>query len=60
MREPEFVRLKTAAHTFDVGESTLRRYVSKGVLAAKRIGPRNIRVRPEDVRALLTPVESKS
>lgn len=54
--EPEFLTLAQAAEIFGTSERTIRRLIESGSLPAFRIGPRVLRVRVEDVRALARPV----
>ena len=46
---------QAAAHS-GVAVKTIYRYVENGTLPAVRFGPRSIRIRREDLLALLTPV----
>ncbi len=48
--------LETAGEFLNVTDRSLRRYIADGRLPAYRIGSRQIRVRREDVEALLTPI----
>ena len=47
---------ETAADMLAVNPRTIRRYISSGDLPAYRLGPRQLRVKREDVAALLTPI----
>ncbi|WP_193117351.1 helix-turn-helix domain-containing protein [Brachybacterium tyrofermentans] len=50
------ITLDDAAEMLAVNTRTIRRYVSAGDLPAFRLGPRHIRVKHDDVLALLVPV----
>lgn len=50
------ITLDDAAEMLAVNTRTIRRYVSSGDLPAFRLGPRHIRVKHDDVLALLVPV----
>lgn len=50
--------LKEAAEWCGISERTLRRRIAEGNLPAYRLGPRYIRVRSEDIEALLRPIPS--
>lgn len=50
--------LKAAAAWYGVSERTLRRRIAEGRLPAYRVGPRSIRVSPEDVAALAKRIPS--
>lgn len=45
-----------AAEQLGVHHISVRRYISRGLLRAYRIGPRMIRIRAEDVEALRKPI----
>lgn len=48
-----------AASLLGVSLNTLNRYMNTGVLRRVKIGPRVVRINPEDVRALLNPEEEE-
>ena len=48
--------IETAADMLAVHPRTIRRYIAAGDLPAYRLGPRQIRVRHDDVTALLSPI----
>ena len=48
--------IESAADMLAVNPRTIRRYISSGDLPAYRLGPRQLRVKREDVAALLTPI----
>jgi excisionase family DNA binding protein len=55
------ISIQEAADTYGVSDRTIRRYIAAGLLTAHRIGPRLIRLDPEQVRAqLLGPVDAET
>lgn len=51
------ISIQGAAATYGVSDRTIRRYIAAGLITGKRVGPRLIRLDPEEVRAqLLGPV----
>jgi len=48
----QLIDLNTSAAALGVSVKTLRRYISEGRLTGYRIGPRNIRVDPDELDAL--------
>lgn len=48
--------LARAAEIYGVTEKTLRRWIASGRLTAYRFGPRQIRIRPQDIEALMEPI----
>lgn len=48
--------IETAADMLATSPRTIRRYISSGDLPGYRIGPRQLRVKREDVAALLIPI----
>lgn len=54
--EDQLIAVDEAAKMLGVSGMTIRRRIDEGVLPGYRIGPRVIRVRRDDVIALLTPV----
>lgn len=44
--------IKEAAADLGVATKTIRRWISQGLLPAERVGPRLIRIRPDDLEAL--------
>lgn len=55
-RPSSYETLAQAALRTGVSVKTLRRRVAEGALRAYRMGPRAIRVKPEDVDRLLIPI----
>lgn len=53
----KLVSTGAAAAELGVSDKTIRRYIEAGRLPAYKVGPRNIRVDLDDVRALLQRVE---
>lgn len=51
-----YLSLADAAGRLNVSTRTLRRHISEGTLPAYRIGARLIKVRVDDVDALLRPI----
>lgn len=49
--QPTYVSLEHAARITDQSVKTIRRRVSDGTLPAYKFGPRNIRIRLEDLEA---------
>ena len=43
-----------------VNESTIRRWIKKGLLPAERVGPRLLRIKPVDLDALKQPIGKAS
>ena len=52
--------IETAADMLATSPRTIRRYISSGDLPGYRLGPRQIRVRHDDVTALLSPIPTVS
>lgn len=50
------ISIQEAAAVLGVSDKTVRRYIADGTLPAERINKRLLRVRREDVEALLQPV----
>lgn len=50
---PRFLSLQAAALEYGFSVRTLRRYMADGALPGYRIGPRQIRVKREDLQALM-------
>lgn len=48
--------IKAAAARLEVTEITIRRMISRGELAAYRLGPRSVRLDADEVDRLLTPI----
>ena len=48
--------LRRAAEYVGVNERTLRNYIAAGALAASRLGPRQIRIKRDDLDALMRPI----
>lgn len=59
-RAAEFRSLGWASDFTGLTERSLRRYISEGKLAAYRVGTKQIRVRVEDVEALLVRIPTGS
>lgn len=55
-RHPELIGLQEAADRCGVCYKTIRRYIASGRLNAVRVGPRLLKVRTDDLDALLQPV----
>lgn len=55
-RHPELVGLQEAADWCDVSYRTIRRWIADGTINAVRVGPRLLKVRTDDLDALLRPV----
>ena len=53
---PSWMTVPQVAADLQVGERTVRRYVSEGKLPAYRVGPRHLRIRRADVENLVTVV----
>lgn len=53
---PEYVSIDEAAEYLGVVPLTVRRWISAGLLPASRLGPRMVRIRRDDLDALLTPI----
>lgn len=53
---PERVSLQVAAAILGVSTKTVRRYIADGRLPAERVADRLLRVRRDDVEALVQPV----
>lgn len=54
--EPEYLRLSSAAALLDVNERTVANWIKDGRIQAYRMGPRQIRIRRDDLEALLAPL----
>lgn len=52
----EYLTVPEAARVLQVSASTVWRWIASGKLSAYRVGPRKIRVKKEDVLAMVTPV----
>ena len=48
--------LRRAAEYVGVNERTLRNYIAAGALAASRLGPRQIRIKQDDLDGLMRPI----
>jgi len=48
--------LRRAAEYVGVNERTLRNYIASGALAACRLGPRQIRIKRDDLDGLMRPI----
>ncbi|HEY7060472.1 MAG TPA: helix-turn-helix domain-containing protein [Chloroflexota bacterium] len=57
---PRYYTVGQAARTLGVSPATIWRWIQTGKLAAYRIGPRAIRIRPEDLQATIQPVRPDS
>ncbi len=54
IQKPKFLRAKGIARYFDIGESTVWYYLSKGIITKKKVSPRVTLFNVEEVeRALL-------
>ncbi len=54
----ELLSVEQAATYLGVNRLTVRRRIASGDIPAYRLGPRLIRIRPEDLDALLRPIPS--
>lgn len=52
----EYLTVPGAARVLQVSASTVWRWIASGKLSAYRVGPRKIRVKKEDVLAMVVPV----
>ncbi|MCC7352109.1 MAG: helix-turn-helix domain-containing protein [Anaerolineae bacterium] len=48
-----------AAEMLEVSPSTVWRWIEAGRLPAQRVGPKNIRIRKEDLAAVITPARTQ-
>jgi len=48
--------VQEAAHHYTVSQRTVRRWIADGRLTAVRVGPRLIRVRLDDLDAMVRPI----
>ena len=55
-REPLGASVQEAAHHYTVSQRTVRRWIADGRLTAVRVGPRLIRVRLDDLDAMVRPI----
>lgn len=53
----EWATINVAAQFYDVSEKTIRRWISLGLLDAKRVGPRLIRVNLASLDSLGRPLQ---
>ncbi|GFG66890.1 hypothetical protein MKUB_43800 [Mycobacterium kubicae] len=53
---PELIGIQEAADRLGVSYRSVRRYISAGRLNAVRVGPRLLKVRADDLDALMRPV----
>lgn len=53
---PSTLTIAEAASAYGVSPKTMRRYIAAGRLPAVRVGPRLLRVDPDDVAALARPL----
>ena len=51
-----FLTIEAAADALDVHPRTIRRRIAEGRLKAYRVGPRHIRIKVDDLDALMTPI----
>ncbi len=56
-RRPHFYTISEAARVLEVSRSTVWRWVRSGYLAARRIGPRTIRINREEVDRFMRPAQ---
>lgn len=56
--EPEFITIRDAAALIAVCPATIRRYVAQGKLRGYAHGAQIVRVRLDEVRALLEPMKT--
>jgi len=52
------IDIKEAARTIGVHENTIRNWINAGILPAVKIGPRFIRIKPEELLALVNGVKN--
>lgn len=57
-RRRDYYTVADAARLLDVSPSTIWRWIKAGRLPAARVGPRTIRIRQEDLDALIRPAAS--
>lgn len=55
----QFCTVSEAAELLDVSPVTVWRWIAAGKLTAYRVGPRNIRLRKEDLDTMITPARVK-
>lgn len=53
----DFLTLREAATRLQLSEATVRRYIRDGILPASRLGRRDLRINPTDLRALFQPAQ---
>jgi nicotinate-nucleotide adenylyltransferase len=58
--EESYLTMAAAAKLLDVSSSTVRRWIGKGKLQAYRIGPRTVRVKKEDILAMVPPTRKEA
>jgi excisionase family DNA binding protein len=56
--QPVYLTVQEAASELRVSRTTIWRWIAEGRLAAYRAGGRTVRIRREDLRAALAPVQS--
>lgn len=56
MAKPEYETITEAAQRLGINPKTLRRRIADGKLPAYRLGRQVVRLRPEDVDALMRPI----
>lgn len=57
--DPVELTIAEAAMRLGVDPKTIRRWISSGTLAARRVGPRLIRIRVADLDAIGTPLGAR-
>lgn len=55
---PRALTIKQAAAALQVSEASVRRYIAAGLLKARRVGPRLIRIDKNSLEKLMPSVES--
>jgi excisionase family DNA binding protein len=51
------ITIAEAAERLGVNQLTIRRWIDDGTLPAYRLGQKNIRIKPDDLSALLKPIK---
>lgn len=59
IREREYYTVLEAARLLKVSAATIWRWIEAGKLSAYRVGPKNIRIRREDLESVIQPARAK-